>query len=64
MRDIVKGRTTMIIAHRLLAVRNCHRIIGVVEGRIVEQGTHEELLKRDRGLYAHLWSLQNDTVGS
>jgi ATP-binding cassette, subfamily B, bacterial HlyB/CyaB len=63
MRDIVKGRTTMIIAHRLLAVRNCHRIIGVVEGRIVEQGTHEELLKRDRGLYAHLWSLQNDTVG-
>src|SRR6202041_3137490 len=41
MREIVKGRTTVIIAHRLLAVRNCHRIIGMVDGRIVEQGTHE-----------------------
>jgi subfamily B ATP-binding cassette protein HlyB/CyaB len=63
MREIVKGRSTIIIAHRLLAVRNCHRIVGIVDGRIVEQGTHDELLKRPGGLYAHLWALQNDTVG-
>jgi subfamily B ATP-binding cassette protein HlyB/CyaB len=64
MREIVKGRSTIIIAHRLLAVRNCNRIVGIVDGRIVEQGSHEELLKRPGGLYAHLWSLQNDGAGS
>ena len=64
MREIVKGRSTIIIAHRLLAVRNCHRIVGIVDGRIVEQGSHDELLKRPGGLYAHLWALQNDSVGS
>jgi subfamily B ATP-binding cassette protein HlyB/CyaB len=64
MREIVKGRSTIIIAHRLLAVRNCNRIVGIVDGRIVEQGSHDELLKRPGGLYAHLWALQNDTVGS
>lgn len=57
MREIVKGRTAIFIAHRLATVRHCDRIIGLVEGRIVEQGTHDELLKRG-GLYAHLWSLQ------
>lgn len=61
MREIVKDRTAIIIAHRLLAVRGCHRIIGLSEGRIVEQGTHEELIKRVGGLYAHLWSLQNSS---
>ena len=64
MREIVKGRSTIIIAHRLLAVRNCNRIVGIVDGRIVEQGSHDELLKRSGGLYAHLWALQNDPVGS
>jgi len=59
MREIVKHRTVIIIAHRLAAVRGCHRIIGISHGRIVEQGTHEELLKRENGLYAHLWSLQS-----
>jgi subfamily B ATP-binding cassette protein HlyB/CyaB len=59
MRRIVKNRTVMIIAHRLAAVRACHRIIGVVDGRIVEAGTHEELLKRPGGFYAHLWGLQS-----
>jgi ATP-binding cassette, subfamily B, bacterial HlyB/CyaB len=58
MREIVKGRTVIIIAHRLAAVRQCHRIYGLFQGRIVEQGTHDELVKRDKGLYAHLWSLQ------
>lgn len=58
MREIVRGRTVIIIAHRLATVRPCHRIIGMADGRIVETGTHDELLLRPRGLYARLWALQ------
>ena len=58
MRQIAKGRTVFIIAHRLAAVRGCDRIIGLAAGRIVEQGTHDELVKREEGLYAHLWAIQ------
>ncbi|KQV16110.1 peptidase C39 [Rhizobium sp. Root1203] len=58
MREIVKGRTVIIIAHRLATVRHCDRIIGMKDGRIVEEGTHETLLARTNGLYAHLWELQ------
>lgn len=60
MRSIVAGRTVIIIAHRLAAVRQCTRIIGMHEGRIVEQGTHAELVSRQGGLYAHLWALQTE----
>jgi subfamily B ATP-binding cassette protein HlyB/CyaB len=59
MRRIVKNRTVIIIAHRLAAVRGCHRIVGMVDGRIVETGTHEELLRKPGGLYAYLWGLQS-----
>lgn len=59
MREIVRGRTVIIIAHRLATVRQCNRIIGMQEGRIVEEGTHDTLLTREGGLYAHLWNLQN-----
>ena len=59
MKEIVRGRTVIIVAHRLAAVRHCDRIIGLSRGEIVEDGTHDELLARPGGLYAHLWSLQN-----
>jgi subfamily B ATP-binding cassette protein HlyB/CyaB len=59
MREIVRGRTVIIIAHRLATVRYCNRIIGMKDGHIVEQGSHDELLAREDGLYAHLWKLQN-----
>jgi subfamily B ATP-binding cassette protein HlyB/CyaB len=59
MREIVRGRTVIIIAHRLATVRYCNRIIGMKDGRIVEEGTHETLLARPGGLYAHLWALQS-----
>ncbi len=58
MRDICKGRTVIIIAHRLSAVRNAHRIITVEAGEIVEEGTHDELLAKN-GRYARLYSLQS-----
>ena len=60
MRAIVRGRTVVIIAHRLAAVRPCTRIVGMQRGEIVEIGTHDELLRREGGLYAHLWALQSD----
>jgi subfamily B ATP-binding cassette protein HlyB/CyaB len=60
MRAIVRGRTVLIIAHRLAAVRPCGRIVGMARGEIVEVGTHEELLRREGGLYARLWALQSD----
>ena len=62
MRSIVQGRTVIIIAHRLAAVRPCARIIGMHQGEIVEIGAHEELLARKGGLYARLWALQSDQV--
>ncbi|MDE3122923.1 MAG: type I secretion system permease/ATPase, partial [Paracoccaceae bacterium] len=60
MRAIVRGRTVIIIAHRLAAVRPCNRIVGMANGRIVEEGSHEALLAREGGLYARLWALQSD----
>lgn len=60
MRAIVRGRTVLIIAHRLAALRPCTRIVGMARGEIVEVGSHDELLRRDGGLYARLWALQSD----
>jgi subfamily B ATP-binding cassette protein HlyB/CyaB len=62
MRRIVKDRTVIVIAHRLAAVRGCDRIIGMADGRIVEVGAHEELIRRPGGLYAYLWGLQTQSV--
>jgi subfamily B ATP-binding cassette protein HlyB/CyaB len=59
MGRIVKNRTVIIIAHRLAAVRTCNRIIGMTDGRIVEVGTHVELVRKPGGLYAYLWGLQS-----
>ena len=56
--QLAEGRTTLIIAHRLSTIRAAHRILVVQDGVIAEQGTHEELLKKD-GLYARLYHTQN-----
>jgi subfamily B ATP-binding cassette protein HlyB/CyaB len=58
MKAICKGRTVIIIAHRLSAVRDANRIIVMDKGQIVEQGVHAELITRPKGLYAHLYNMQ------
>lgn len=58
MRRICQGRTVIIIAHRLSAVRDAHRIVVMDRGQIVEQGSHAELLAQPDGHYARLHNLQ------
>jgi len=58
MQAISAGRTVIIIAHRLSAVRHAHQIVAMDKGRIVEKGTHESLLEHG-GYYARLVSLQH-----
>ncbi len=58
MQQICRGRTVIIIAHRLSTVRRANRIVVMDRGEIVEQGMHEELASRIGGHYRHLLSLQ------
>lgn len=58
MAAICRGRTVLIIAHRLSAVRHAHRIIVLDRGHIVQAGPHEALQKQPEGLYAQLWRMQ------
>ncbi len=56
--DLMKGKTTFIIAHRLSTVRKANQILVFKEGKIIESGTHDELLKIDGGEYRRLYELQ------
>ena len=58
MKDIVRGRTVIIIAHRLAAVRGCNRIIAMKDGMIVEDGSHTELIATPTSIYGRLWRIQ------
>lgn len=59
MAHICAGRTVLVIAHRLSAVRHAHRIIVMDKGQIVEVGPHDALVSKPQGLYAHLWRMQD-----
>ncbi len=59
LRGVARGKTTLVIAHRLSTVVDAHQILVLEQGRIVERGTHPELLAA-RGRYAQMWSLQQN----
>ena len=56
--ELMKGRTTFIIAHRLSTVRKADKILVFKEGKVIESGTHDELLKLEGGEYRRLYELQ------
>jgi len=60
--NLMKGRTTLVIAHRLSTIRNADRIVVVVNGRIVEEGRHEDLLALN-GEYHKLYTMQFEDKG-
>ena len=57
--DYFNGKTTLIISHRLSAVRHAEEIIFIKDGQIAERGTHDELMALD-GLYAHMYLQQEE----
>ncbi len=57
MKNLMKGRTAFIIAHRLSTIRDADLILVMKDGDIIEQGNHEELLRKN-GFYAELYNSQ------
>lgn len=58
LEELMKNRTSIIIAHRLSTIREADRIVVIEKGRVVESGSHEELIKNKEGLYRYLSQLQ------
>ncbi len=55
---LMKNKTTIVIAHRLSTIKKMDRIIVLEDGGIIEEGSHDDLVKNEKSLYRHLWTLQ------
>jgi ATP-binding cassette subfamily B protein len=64
LRNASKNKTTIIIAHRLSTISWVDKIVVIDNGKIVETGTHQELIKNKNSLYNHFWELQSDQVSN
>jgi ATP-binding cassette, subfamily B, heavy metal transporter len=63
LKSVSRGKTTLVIAHRLSTVVDAHRIVVLHQGRVAESGTHDELLAAG-GRYAEMWRLQQSAAGA
>ena len=59
---LVHNRTTIAIAHRLSTLKNAHRILVLDKGKIVEEGTHDELMRKENGTFRHLVEIQAEVA--
>ena len=59
--DVSKNRTTLVIAHRLSTIIHAHEIVVLDEGKVIERGTHNDLLESG-GRYAHMWHIQQNNT--
>jgi len=59
LQRLIKGRTTLVVAHRLSTIQQADKIIVLANGRIAEMGTHEKLMKNENGVYRNFWELQS-----
>ena len=62
--ELIKGKTTIMIAHRLSTLRDADELVVIEHGKVAERGTHQELLKREDGVYKKLFTLQEDALKS
>lgn len=58
LNTLMRGKTSIVIAHRLSTIRKMDRILVIEEGKVLEDGTHDELIKKENGKYRQLWELQ------
>ncbi|MEI7462935.1 MAG: ABC transporter ATP-binding protein [Candidatus Taylorbacteria bacterium] len=56
---LMRGKTVIVIAHRLSTIHKMNRIVVIDHGKVIEEGSHDELIANNSGLYAKLWSLQS-----
>jgi ATP-binding cassette, subfamily B, bacterial len=58
LEKLMHGKTSIVIAHRLSTIRKMDKVIVIKDGKVAEEGSHEELTKREEGIYKNLWELQ------
>ena len=59
--EIIKDKISIIITHRLSTIRNCDKILLMKDGKVIEQGNHDELMEKN-GVYADLYNSQFETI--